>query len=369
MEKSTELMKKIIEKCEIQLEGLTISKERLMELFVSFLQQTIEKRKHNVGIVLHTGSMCFDVILILQAIVTNIAANESDTTEMITSIQVGDVVLYGQKKKQRYIFKGIIEGKALGGTCGEGRYIELSQNKNNEQRYVGEKSWHLIEPYNGKSTQLDGRGIRKMETLRDDFFVEVLNYEREKIPSILDTSSVIVLSRDKANFLMKNIGIKFGTKTIRLLELVTASYFTEEDEYCYGGNTGKNEPALKLTGKISVARRLVNSRKGNFHLGIIVIGKDIISNGLSELPEIINKKSLQYVYLCSQMDTDYAIDFMKDNDEIECFICSDNFLLENTLPGTCCENKYTTELEKQISTIIEKDVEKVNAILNNILKT
>lgn len=53
--------------------------------------------------------------------------------------------------------------------------------------------------------------------------------------------------------------------------MVTASYFTEEDEYRYGGNAGKNEPTLKFTAKVSAARpiTLVKARKQTFRVNSI----------------------------------------------------------------------------------------------------
>ena len=57
-------MYRVFEKCEIQIEGQTISKELLLKTFGDFSTQTIAKRDHNIGLVMHTGSLCFDVVLI-----------------------------------------------------------------------------------------------------------------------------------------------------------------------------------------------------------------------------------------------------------------------------------------------------------------
>ena len=57
-------MNKIIEKCDVCINGSVVSKELLIKTFSSFVSSTIEDKQHNVGIVLHTGSVCFDAILL-----------------------------------------------------------------------------------------------------------------------------------------------------------------------------------------------------------------------------------------------------------------------------------------------------------------
>lgn len=359
MSQNTEIMETVLQKCDIMLDGQLISKELLIQSFASFLSQTVAKRKHNVGLVMHTGSVCFDVLAVTYAAIINLISNETRADEIIESMQPGDVVLYGVKKKERYIFDGKIDGSYLSKDFAGKLYIKLSQG-NGKVSYVAEKGWHLIEPYNGSSKRLDGRGIRKKSTNRDDFFVEVLGYKKENVPSVTDTSSVIVLPRDKADMLIKGISLQFGEKNIKLLELVTASYYSEEDEYCYGGNTGKNEPVLKFAGKISVARKLLYSRQGNLHIGLMVLGKESISRGVTELPELINRKSLQYVYLCTSMDLEFGIEILQENEEVEVFACTKDFLLENSKSELEVKNFYTNKLFQQVETVIDKENEVVS---------
>lgn len=357
MQENEEIMYRVFEKCEIQIDGQTVSRELLLKTFGDFLAQTITKRDHNIGLVMHTGSVCFDAVLITYATILNLVSNETETGDVINSFSDGDMVLYGQKKKSRYIFKGFVDGSEIGSEKGK-QFVKLVQGEISAT-FISEKGWRNIEPYNGDSVRMDGRGIRKKTSLRDDFFVEVLGFEQDNIPSILDTSCVIVVPRERADYLVKNISLIFNEKQIGLLELVTASYFTEEDEYRYGGNTGKNEPTLKFTAKVSAARPLLLSRRGNRHLGLMVLGDDSISRGYSELPELINRKSLQYVYICSSMDSDLGLELTSDIDETETFACTKEFLLENSSYENVEDNRYVTELATQINTIIEKKNELV----------
>lgn len=357
-------MYRVFEKCEIQIEGQTISKELLLKTFGDFLTQTIAKRDHNIGLVMHTGSLCFDVVLITYATIFNLISNKAETMDIVSSFSEGDTVLYGQPKKCRYIFKGFIDGSEIGTEKGK-KFIKLVQSEIST-KYVPEKEWRNIEPYNGDSFRMDGRGIRKKTSLRDVFYVDVLGFEKENIPSILDTSCVIVAPREHADFLVKNISLLFNKKQISLLELVTASYFTEEEEYRYGGNTGKNEPTLKFTSKVSVARTLLLSRRGNRHLGLIVLGEDSISRGHFELPELINRKSLQYVYICSSMNSDLGLELTSDVEKMEIFACTKEFLLENTTYEKVENNHYITELVTRVNTIIDKNNELVIIEKNGI---
>ena len=362
MNEVSETMRNVLNRCEILLDGDVFSKETLIRAFAEFLSRTMEKRKHNVGVVLHSGSVCFDALIITYAAITNLLFNQTSTGDVLESLNSGDIVLYGEKKKQRYIFDGYIEGEKLAKDKKGKVYIRLSQD-DGALRYVPEKMWRLVEPYNGKAKRLDGRGIRKKGSQREDFFTEVLGVQSSEIPSVIDTSTVLVMPKDEADRLIKGISVRFGKKEARLLDLVTASYYTEDEEHSYGGNTGKNEPVLKVCAKVSVARKLIFTRYGNSHIGLIVMGQEMINRGESELPELINRKSLQYVYVCSNVESDYVGQLLEDNEETEVFACTKGFLAENASMSIVDSNRLTEELKHQIEAIKEKENETV--ILEN----
>ena len=58
-------MNKIIDKCNISFEGKIISKEYLMIALARFFSNSFAEEKHNVGVFLHTGSICYDVALVV----------------------------------------------------------------------------------------------------------------------------------------------------------------------------------------------------------------------------------------------------------------------------------------------------------------
>lgn len=353
MSNLSEKMTKVIENCDILLDNQLFSRELLLRSFAQFLTATADKEKHNVGIILHTGSLLFDALAIVYGAVSNLVLNDTDTNDIILSLEVGDTVLYGKKKKARYTFEGVV---SLDKASGQ-EYILLIQGDDNKN-YVPKSMWHHISPYQGKSTHFDGRGIRKQSDIREKFYTDVLGFEEKDIPSITDISTVIVLPRDYADRLINGLTIKFGEHKIGLLELVTASYFTENNEYYYTGNTGKTEPVLKLTGKLSVARKLLLAKTGNRNIGLMVMGNDIISRGITELPELLKRKSIQYVYVSVNIDSEHGPLIINECENLRLFACTKDFLLSNS-SDVKIKNKYTTELVQQVNAIINQNIEPI----------
>lgn len=344
----------VLDKCAIKLEGKLISKELIMKKYSEFISNMISSDGHAVGIVLHTGSICFDAILFVCSAIASLFECKTDINELVNNLEQGEYVIYGNNKRKRYIFEGIDTGKNYGINSDDMMYVKLRESKEGT-KYIHEIQWGRIEPYNGDSKNLGGRGIRKKDIKRSHFFEEVLGYEGKRIPSVVDTSSVIVCSREKADFLFNNITITFNDCEIPLLDLVTGTYYTEENEFPYRGNNGKNEPVIKVTSKVSIARRLVKNRNGNRHIGITILGEEQLKRGYLELPELISRKSLQYVFLCTRNGIiDKTI--FPDNDEYKTFACTKDFLLENITPQIFFENQYTTALQKQIDMIIDKNI-------------
>lgn len=359
----SDVIRNVLRKCEIALEGNIISREDILRAYAEYLCQTIEKRKHNVGAVYHSGSLCFDAILVALVSIANLIYNETNTDDVIANLNPGSIVLYGINKKERYIFEGFVDGGEFTATAKGETYIKLTQ-KNGEKKGIPDSYWRYIEPYNGSSLKLDGRGIKKKGGQKEAFYKQVLQIQASDIPNVIDTSTVFVMQKDVADRLIKGITIKFGTTEIRLLELVTASYYTEEEEHPYGGNAGKHEPVLKICAKISVARKLLFARGGNRQIGLVVSGNEIINRGESELPELINRKSLQYVYLCSETASDFIMHLLDEQEDIEPFACTKHFLEENMSQEIAERNRFTIELNNQLEIITKKANEAI--VLDNL---
>lgn len=355
MKDNLEYMRKIITSCDIMLEDAVISKERLMQDYTDFLGKTILTEYRNVAVLLHTGSVCFDAISLIFAAVSNWTHNTKTPEEVVASLEVGDTVIY---KSKRCVYMG--KSKQYGPT-----FIELesyrteSGHQLKDKEIVGKANWSKITPYYGESTSMDGRGIRVKKNKRKQFLSVILDTPEAQIPSITDTSTVIVMSRDRANYLVNNLTIKYGaSETISLLELATVSYFTEHDEYPYGGNLGKTEPILKVTGKVSVARKMIVRPEENKIIGLCVLGDEFLVSGKTELPDLFNRKSLGYVLVSAHIDTEHMAQIFEEVHDPSLFACTKDFLLEHSLPALV-RSHFTEELETQVNHIVDHEIHSI----------
>lgn len=312
-------------KFDLLLDGEIISRENIIEILFRYLSENAEKDDHNKGLVLHNGSDVFDAVMVAYAALSNIFYNETDYTDVVLSLKEGDTVLYdtvskaGTIKKERYIFCGFEkrDGK---------EYVKLSQKKRGDS-FIPERSWNKIQPYLGDGDiSLDGRGLRSGKNVRHEFFTEVLGYDANNVPSVISVSSVIVIAKDKADRLVSGLSFRFSDKSLSLKELVTASYFTETAEYCYSGNQAKAEAVLKFTSKLSVGRSLILEKGGNRNIGLLILGEDILRRSETELQEMLNKKSIRYVFTGTGIDTEFGERLLTDNEDLSLFPCTKDFL-------------------------------------------
>ena len=352
-------MNKIIKSCDVCIDGNAISQELLLATFSDFILSTIEKEKHNVSIVLHTGSVCFDAIILACAAVSNLLYNQTNANDIISQLIPGDVVLYynsnkSNSKAQRYTFKGFVDSPDEPPRNETGTYVWLTQG-NSGRLLLPSACWNRIVPYWGNASSMDGRGLRRDSGNRYRFLKSVLGLGEEEIIRISDTSTVVIMARDTANSLVNGLSFRFGNEEVRLTELVPVSYFTENEEYPYGGNPAKSEPVLKITGKVSKARELLLKRGGNKNVGLIVSGDSIIRLGNSEIPELVERQSIQYVYLCMHINSDFSEKLVSSYENASLFACTKDFLLSNSL-DVKVKNDYTNQLSAQVNAIIDHEV-------------
>ena len=118
---------KVFNECDICFRGNVISKELLIQTFTEFISKTIENDSHNIGIVMHTGSICFDAVMLTYAAVSNIFYNGSDPEETVRKLTPGDTVLYYENnKKERHKFLGLVNSPDEK-PGGEGKIAVLEQ--------------------------------------------------------------------------------------------------------------------------------------------------------------------------------------------------------------------------------------------------
>ena len=330
-----ESLKKIIKKCDVYFEDQLISGELLLRFFMDFLTDEAGKVENNGSIVLHLASPCFDAILVAWAALAVIAGNETDVESIIRNLRPGDKVLYDRKRAEFIGLNTDEDGvERVSILCGGGT------------TRIGRKSWARITPYYGQSERYDGRGIRSGNRVREEFLSALLECDKKDIPSVTDASVIIVMDRQRANRCMDGLVLQTGNLKIRIQDLVTASYFTEGNEYPYGGNAGKNEAMIKFASKISVGLEMTWESEGNEYLGMLVCGNGLIERGITELPQVMTRESVGFSVISGGMNLSCAEELIKEYEEAGVFACTKDFLLEHTLPPVN-GNNFTDELQRQ----------------------
>ena len=98
------LLYNIFKKCDIAIDGDIISKEQLMQFYKSFLNDVVDDDLTKTGVIMHTGSICFDAMLIITAALSCILNNDYDAVETIYGLKPDDLIIFG---KEKYYFKSI----------------------------------------------------------------------------------------------------------------------------------------------------------------------------------------------------------------------------------------------------------------------
>lgn len=365
---SRKSMQNVAEKCDIYFEGSIISKELLIRTYADFIASTFAENDRIAGVVLHSGSVCFDVISVLAAVFGSLILDGSDAEDILSSLNEGDMVQY---RNSRYYWGGfgkldeVDDFVSLPDIENATRLLLIQRKPDKHLGEIVSKTMlplaakNRIVPYNGNSQITDGRGLRRVNTNRAELIAYLFGVPLAEIPSVPTSSSIIVAERDTADRIVKGLTISYDHgKTISLLDFVTASYFTDGDEYPYAGNPGRNDPVLKFTGKISTARELILDKNTNKAIGMLVLGSESILKGRSELPDLLNRKSLQYIYLSADIDSGNAEEILSECEGASIFACTKEFLLSHSLPPKE-KNRHTAALDKQVQNIVNKEIEPV----------
>jgi len=347
---------RLTEKCDIYFEGSLISKERIVEKYADFFASSLGGGQRSVSIALHTGSVCFDIVAVITAVLGCISLDQTNADEIIASLNPGDMVIY---KNERYKWLGV--EKMNGNQCMKLQQDACGRNGPTTFWVLFEKNKGLMRPYLGESEITDGRGIKKAKSDRSDFISFVFGTSKDEVPSVTGVSAVIVTERDTFKRISEGLKIKYGNeKSIGLLEIVTASYFTDSgEEYQFGNNPAKTEPVLKITGKVSTARDLVLDKRGNPAVGLMVIGTNAVSKGGSELQDLLSRKSLKFAHVAADMDFEGAENIIDTQPDAAVFACTKEFLLNNSRPVQE-RNPLTAELDRQVGNIVNNTVTIIN---------
>ena len=342
----------ILKKCDIYYGDALISKETIIEKYLTFFADSLVSKEKTVNFALHTGSLCFDVISVVAVALGCLSYNLSTNDDIISALKIDDMVMYNGR---RYRWKGTSD--EYGRLCmvieqdGKGRngktinYLPLEKNK------------HLIKPYYGESQLTDGRGIRKRETNREDFLAFIFDVDVQEIPTQIDVSIVVVADRNSFGEIYKQVRIVYGEgKEVRLSDIIPAAYYTGSgEEYQFGQNPTKAEPVLKVTGKISTARDLTLDRNGNKVIGLLVIDGAFVTENRSELADLLRRKVLRFAHVTSPIKAGIGEYILEMYENASVFACTKAMLsMSNQMIRN--ENPLTKELHRQIMNVIHNTV-------------
>lgn len=349
---------RLTDKCDIYFNDSLISKERIVQKYAEFVSLSFGEKTHTLSVAQHTGSVCFDAMSYLIAALGCLTLNETVNDDIVRSFEDGQIVLLSSdRSKGRCLWRGFADGKLKKSNFDDATYAVLEQPSSSTRNFIPRNRWNRISPYNRTSTRTDGCGIRKAKSNRNDFISYLFDIPNDLISSVIGVSTVIVTDREAFKLIAGGLRVVYGKgKSIGLLDLVTASYYTSNlEEHQYGTNPGKTEPVLKITSRISTARDLVLDKSGNKTVGFMVIGTDAVASGSSELNELLERKSLKFAMLSSSVDSDVAQEIIKIQNEASIFVCTKKFLLQHSeLPSKW--NPITAELHCQIEKIINNKV-------------
>ena len=348
----------LINNCDLYFEGHIISKELLIKNYADFLANNFEK-KHNVAISLHTGSVCFDIITILISMFSNIICDQLTIDDFIENLTLGSILLNG---KERCRFEGFAEPhiKPDGSIVKRIKIITESVQhgqKTETATLLPQSKWIQLKPYNGPATRLDARGVRADNKKRNNFLTSVLEMDPKEIPAFIEKSSVVVMNRYYAEKIIDNLEIGYNNNRIKIAEIMPVSYCTENEEYPFGGNPGKIEPALKITSSISTARSIVTGTwQGNENwindiVGVSIIGFGAISRARTEVSEMMKRRKLKYVFVSYNISSEDGETLLDEVEDSSVFACTTEYLLNSSLP-VVEQNPYTLELNKQVDSVV-----------------
>ncbi len=337
--------KKFWGKCEILYKGEEFSSNYLVKLVDEYLNKTFNDNSEKItDIFLHSGNVCFDAMLFIYAAVKNIYRNEVDSEMTVNSLKPNDLVIYdkeykGRVKSERRMFVEITEEYGQ-------KYARLKKDDDTFD-LIPSKRWNMIHPYHGTSTKLNGSGIRKKTTIKEQFYEEVLEIETT---SEIDTNSVIVISKNRADDIIRNISFRFNGKLISFLEAFTASYYTASgDELNYSGNTSHTDPLLKITSDMSMARELAGSDEYGDNIGLMIIGDKVLNKGITEYESLVKRRSLEYAVISLPINSNLVDDTIEKIDDASVFAITKQLLNsindEETTTGGIIKQQIKKELE------------------------
>ena len=339
------IINEILNKCTLKINGDIVSKENVLRKYIEFLCFNYSLKKHNFLIGLNNGSLCYDAITIYFLVVSCMLESTTCPSDIIRDIE-GKKIVYNDTiylvKTARKLTQE--EEKQVNALKTQMNYYEFTlQDKHDVIRCkLPQSSWSKFKPYNGNAG-LGNRGVRNRSKLRA-FFEKVLNFQPKDIPSILNSSYVIVtndsiLQNNKIDYLLKSLTICYDNEAYKINELIPISFFSGGKETFYSGNAGKNSAVFRICNNFTDAETLAQDTN-NIPLGIVVLGDNVFYKDYFSYTSLLRRTRNKFTLVSMQHNYSILLNIMNSVD-----ICNES-LKPVIFFDNCC--KMTDEDYVQI---------------------
>ena len=252
-------LRKLLQDYDICYKDYAVNGEEIIDQYLWFLYRSYNKEKHNVSIAMNNGDIFFDIASMVFAAIASLLMSNDYEEIGIHQLNKGALVYIegeeGKKGKELYQFKGI-EKLQIGDLPPTDYAILEKSAKDKYIRKIPKQQWTKIKSYlkNGENAFTSGGHIKSKTEKRITNIADLTGASFSQAADMLSNSVVIVSNKQLANDVLNNVSIKDKRtkEEYPLLELVTASYYSENDETRYRGNVEKSDPVLKITSKLSV---------------------------------------------------------------------------------------------------------------------
>lgn len=348
----TPVITALMEKCEIYLDEALISKESLLEKYLSFFAESMQSKKKPTGIALHTDNVCFDALSIVAVSIACLSYSAVTVDDILATLKEDDYVIY---KSQRYRWKrteeinGVTHFRLLKDGAGFNSPLKLL--------LPYEEYKQQIKPYYGAAQKTNGVGVKTVTTNREEFLAYILDRPIDEIPPQIDVAVVIACGRERFEDIFKRVRIKYGRESsVSLSDVLPASYYTDTDRpYQIGANPTKVEPVLKVTNNLSIARELLYDRDMNTVVGFLSLLNAPTTMDIVDLNELLRANILRFSYITAPIYNKNVAAMLDEHREAPLLACTKSFLSQNL--GTAYTiNSHTTALFRQVKAILESHI-------------
>lgn len=288
--------KEILNNVDVIYDGVELNKIKALKEYGDFLCDVIDsEEKHITAVALHTGSKYYQVIAIAVTALGCLFYHNTDNVELINSLSIGDMLIIDG---QRVRFQGIKDGGQLGVGFKNGvKYFLLEYNHGTRAVQLENASKLNISLYQGNSDSLGGQGIKATLKSRKEFLSAFIkDKSKAEISTEINHSVAVILDRSMADQFYRGIYFNYNNQKVALSDIVTATYYSDEESYQIGSNPTKEEPILKFYSKISVCRDAIIDDRQKRIIGCLICEEDVWVQS-SEICDIADRKGLKYSLL------------------------------------------------------------------------